>query len=156
MPKNEKSKKFKKANDKKGDKDSKTRRGPQAVAPMQRKRHQRKTWKTPKPQPNEMEQEAKTTLRLQTTQKGKRTPPKKCEEERKAYQERERQIMREIERDTLSRYSFIPHLGLSTFKNGYNIIGNMPCSYYFSRPNNLAFHDLTKNKSVPLVAREIY
>ena len=46
-----------------------------------------------------MEQEATTTLRLHTTQKGKRTPPKKCEEERKAYQEREGQIMREIERD---------------------------------------------------------
>ena len=64
--------------------------------------------------------------------------------------------MREIERDTLSIYGFIPNLGLSTFKNVYNIIGNMPCSYYFSRPNNLAFHDLTKNKYVPLVvAREI-
>ena len=63
-----------------------------------------------------MEQEAKTTLRLQTTQKGKRILPQKCEEERKAYQERERQIVREIERDTLSRYGFIPDLGLSTFK----------------------------------------
>ena len=31
----------------------------------------------------------------------------------------------------------------------------MPCSHYFSRPNNLAFRDPTKNKSVPLVAREI-
>ena len=63
--------------------------------------------------------------------------------------------MREIEHDTLSRYGFIPDLDLSTFKNVCNIIGNMPCSYYFSRPNNLAFHDLTKNKSVPLIAREI-
>ena len=80
---------------------------------------------------------------------------RKCKEEKKTYQERVRQIVREIERDTLSRYGFIPDLGLSTFKNVYNIIVNMPCSYYFSRPNNLAFHDLTKIKSVPLVAREI-
>ena len=48
-------------------------------------------------------------------------------------------MMREIEHDTLSRYGFIPDLGLSTFKNVYNIIGNMPCSHYFSCPNNLAF-----------------
>ena len=43
----------------------------------------------------------------------------------------------------------------SVFTNVYAIISNMQCTHYFSRPTNLAFHDLTKNKSVPLVAREI-
>ena len=79
-----------------------------------------------------MEQEAKTTSRPPTIQKGNRILPKKWEEEKKAYQEREGQIMREVERDTLSRYDFVPDLELSIFKNVYNIIGNMPCSYYFS------------------------
>ena len=102
-----------------------------------------------------MEQEATTSLRLQTTQRGKTPPPKKCKEERKLYQEREGKITREIECEILVKYGFVPDMGSSTFTNVYNIISNMKCSHYFSRPNNLAFHDLTKNKSVPLVAREI-
>ena len=78
---------------------------------------------------------------------------KKCEEKRKAYQEKEWQIIREIERDMLTRYGFVSDLEVSTFKSVCRIIGNIPCRHYFSRPNNLVFHDLTKNKSVPFAAK---
>ena len=63
--------------------------------------------------------------------------------------------MREIEREIRVKYGFVPDMETSTFTNVYTIISNMQCSHYFSRPNNLAFYDLTKNRSVPLVAREI-
>ena len=102
-----------------------------------------------------MEQEAAATPRLQTAQGRKKLPPKKCEEERKAHQEREGKITREIEREIHVKYGFIPDMEASIFTNVYTIISSMQCTHYFSRPTNLAFHDLTKNKSVPLVAREI-
>ena len=158
MPKKmRRSQKPKKGNKKKGDKESKNSKEAPGSGARTKKITPKKK-KTSSPQPQEMEQEAKTTLRLQTTQKERgfyQKNVRRRKESPSTKQEREDQIIPEIKRDTLSRYGFVPDLELSTFKNVYNIIGNMRCSHYFSRPNKLAFHDLTKKKYVPLVAREI-
>ena len=44
---------------------------------------------------------------------------------------------------------------LSIFKNVLIVLSNTDSSCYFSRPNNMAFHDLTKGKVVPLKAKEV-
>ena len=44
---------------------------------------------------------------------------------------------------------------LSIFKNVLIVLSNTDSSCYFPRPNNLAFHGLTKGKVVPLKAKEV-
>ena len=52
-------------------------------------------------------------------------------------------------------YGFIPNLSPSTCKNASIIIGNSITWHYLSRPKDLAFHDLTKGKVVPKIAKEL-
>ena len=44
-------------------------------------------------------------------------------------------------------YNFVPNLSLSTHLNARKVLGDTEPRTYFSRPHNLAFHDLTKQKN---------
>ena len=44
---------------------------------------------------------------------------------------------------------------LSIFKNGLIVLGNTDSSCYFSCPNIMSFHSLTKEKVVPLKVKEV-
>ena len=53
------------------------------------------------------------------------------------------------------RYSFLPSLSRSFFRNACELMARMSVWYYFARPTNLAFHDLTQGKIVPPAARSL-
>ena len=52
-------------------------------------------------------------------------------------------------------YGFTPNLSLSTCQNAAIIVGNSVTWHYLTRPKNLAFHDLTKGKVVPKIAKDL-
>lgn len=53
----------------------------------------------------------------------------------------------------MNKYNCSVDLKLSAFENAVNILGNTPVALYLSDVTNLAFHDLTDDKSVPPSAR---
>ena len=55
----------------------------------------------------------------------------------------------------LEAYGFVPDMSASVHLNARRVLGETPTALYFSRPNNLAFHDLTKGRSIPPATAEI-
>ena len=55
----------------------------------------------------------------------------------------------------LEAYGFVPDMSASVHINARRVLGETPTALYFSQPNNLAFHDLTKGRSIPPATAEI-
>ena len=58
------------------------------------------------------------------------------------------QLENKIQSQVHDLYNFVPDLSLSTHLNAHKVLGNMEPRTYFSRPHNLAFHNLTNQKIV--------
>ena len=64
-------------------------------------------------------------------------------------------IIRSLKEELRSNYGFVPKLDVSIFLDTLLVIGNTISWYYLSRPNNLAFHELTKDKVVPNIVKQV-
>ena len=67
---------------------------------------------------------------------------------RKSLHNRVNLIRISVEKKYENAYGFIANPKLTARHNAYNQIGLMPRWFYFSRPTNLAFHDLTRQSTV--------
>ena len=63
--------------------------------------------------------------------------------------------MRAAEERVRADYGFIPDPALSIRQNARQVLGETPAWHYFSSPNNLAFHDLTPEGTLPPAARTV-
>ena len=64
-------------------------------------------------------------------------------------------IVNTIECKTRDKYGFISHMQLLIFRNVLLVLSNTDSSCYFSRPNNLAFHNFIKGKAMSPKAKEV-
>ena len=63
--------------------------------------------------------------------------------------------MRAAEERVRADYGFTPDPALSIRQNARQVLGETPAWHYFSSPNNLAFHDLTPEGTLPPAARTV-
>ena len=64
-------------------------------------------------------------------------------------------IIRSLEEEVKTNHGFIPDLNLSIIQNASVVIGKAVTLHYFSRPNHLALHDLTKGKVVSNIVNQV-
>jgi len=50
---------------------------------------------------------------------------------------------------SLRVYGFVPDLEADVWTNRINVLGSMTPRYYFNRPNNMPFHNLCQNTTLP-------
>jgi hypothetical protein len=63
--------------------------------------------------------------------------------------------MRQIEERAMADHGFLPDLSSSIHQNAIRVLGDTPPGYYFNSPSNLAFHDLTSDKSLPAATHTV-
>jgi hypothetical protein len=71
------------------------------------------------------------------------------QEEKHKIQNQERQLIRSIRHKIMVTYGFVANPNFTSQHNACLQLARMPCWYYFSRPSNLAFHDLTTSIPPP-------
>ena len=76
-------------------------------------------------------------------------------EEQKCLQNQERQLEKNIKGKIKETFGFFPNTSISPFQNALQILGNTPTSIYLTKPNNLAFHDLTNGRVMPKASKSI-
>ena len=72
-----------------------------------------------------------------------------------AIENRRKQIIDSIRERIRSSYGFVANYELSIRHNAYNHLSKMPTWYYFTRPSNLAFHDITTTSKPPSNLRSL-
>jgi hypothetical protein len=70
-------------------------------------------------------------------------------------EEKQKQAQVEIERKLIEAYGFRANTSLSVFQDAVRVRGETNANYYFSKPANLAFYDLTANKSLPYIVKSV-
>jgi hypothetical protein len=80
---------------------------------------------------------------------------KQISKEKKELEEAAKQVERSIEQELVKAYGFCADPSKSPFQNAIKIRENTIAWIYHSNPSNLAFHDLTPNKSLPAIAKEV-
>jgi hypothetical protein len=76
------------------------------------------------------------------------------QQENKALQNKDRQIGQSVQTKVKEAYGFLPS-SKSIFQNACYLLRNMSVWYYFARPTNLAFHDLTPGKVMPSALKSL-
>ena len=76
-------------------------------------------------------------------------------EEQKCLQNQERQLKKYIKGKIKETFGFFPNTSISPFQNALQILGNTLIDIYLTRPNNLAFHDLTNGRVMPKASKSI-
>lgn len=114
--------------------------------PSRIKRPSRGQWRNRR----EQVEEGKTSRSRRIKQRHARRQRRKEEEPRRRQVEWEKarflqqcsQLERAIEKIVRDHYGFLPDLSLSDHMNARRVLGNTSPRHYFSKPSNLAYHDL--------------
>ena len=114
----------------------------------------RNRWRPPKKTPT-----PKPTLPPALPQKAEKKcyaeKEKEWHKEEACIQNRHRQIIAAIHFNISSSFGFVANHRLSSPHNAFAHLSTLPAWFYFDRPNNLAFHDLTITCTPPANLRSL-
>ena len=106
-------------------------------------------------QATQQKQVKTTTLLQKAPLESKKEIQKATQWEKRKSEETLAQPEDNTKKQVSSQYGIYPDLSLSSNLNARRVFGNTPINSYFSRVQNLAFHDLTLSQKVPKAAAEV-